>query len=122
MHRVRIHICRNHVWLGLVLIEPLRRPHVVDRVDHVEEFHRFVSESHLRKRDDRPQRGVRVLSTVFAKTRRIAFDIPRVMWSPVERRRQEQHHLRVASHEMGTHGFYRSRGPSWIRLLRENGP
>jgi len=122
MHRMGIHIRRDGVRLRLVLIDPLWRPRVIDRVDHVEQFHRFVAEAELSQRDDRPQRGVGVLTAVLANSWNIAFDVPGVMRHAIEGRCQQQNYLRVASHQVGPHGFHRARRASRVRALGENRP
>jgi len=98
--RVRVHVGRHDVGLGPVTFGALRRARVVDRVDHVEQFHRLVALSQPRECDHGPERGVRVLPAILPQAREIALDVPRVPGRAVEGRRQQQHHLRVAADEI----------------------
>ena len=90
---------------------------MVDRVEHVEQFHRFVAETQLSERDDRPQGGVRVLAAVLADTGHVALDVTGILRHAVEGRREQQHDLRVASHQVGPHRLHRARGAARVGIL-----
>ena len=69
-----------------------------------------------------PQRGVRVLAAVLANARQVALDVARVARHLVERRREQQHELRVAAHEIGAHGVHRALGAPRLGRARQHGP
>ena len=73
-----VDVSRHGVGLGLVPAHIAGGARVVDRIEHVEQLHRFVAEAETCQRDDGPERGMCVLPAVFAHTRQIAFDVTRV--------------------------------------------
>ncbi len=75
-----------------------------------------------RERHHRPQGRVRVLPAVFAHPRKVTLDVAGIVRHAVERRRQQQHQLRVAAHQVGAHGLHRPLGAPRLRRLRRAPP
>ena len=88
----------------------------------MEQLHRLVAHAEPRQRDHRPQRRVRVLAAVLADARQVALDVAGIARHPIEGRRQQQHELRVAAHQVGAHGVHRALGAARLRRAREHGP
>ena len=122
VHRVRIHVGRHHIRLRTVSFDRVARSHVVDRIDHVEELHRFVTLTEPRKRDDRPDGGVRVLPTVLAHAGKVTFDVSGIEGRPIERGREQQHDLCIAPHQMRSNGVHCSFRAAGLRRSRQHGP
>ena len=122
MHRVRVDVRRNGVRFAAVAFDRLRRPRVVDGVDHVEQLHRRVTTADAPQRDHRPQRRMRVLPAVFANPGQVALDVAGVVRHPIERRREQEHELGIAPDEMGVHGVHRAFRAARLRDLRKNRP
>jgi hypothetical protein len=99
-----------------VVLDAVWRAHVIDRIEHVEEFHGFVAEPEPAQRDHRPQRRVRVLPAVLANAGQIPLDVPRIVRHAVERWRQEEHQLRIPPHQVSPHGLHGAGRPLWIRF------
>src|SRR3546814_2988685 len=95
-----IHIGDRDVGLDLVARHALRRRCVVDRIDQREQPGGAVAVAHLREREDRPLRAVRVLATVLAPAGRIGLDVAGVVVGVLERRgeqRSEEHTTELQS-------------------------
>jgi hypothetical protein len=88
---------------------------VIDRVDHVEQFHRLVTHAEARQRHDRPDGRVRVLAAVLPNAGQIPFDVARIVGHPIEGWRQQEHDLRVAPHQMCAHGIHGALGAARLR-------
>ena len=75
-----------------------------------------------RQRDDRPERGMRVLAAVLADARQVSLDVAGIVRHAIERRREQQHDLRVAPHEVRADRFHRALGALRLRRLRQHRP
>ena len=76
VHRMRIDIRRDRIRLATIPLDVFSSPHVVNRIDHMKQFHRFVAQPQACERDDRPERGVRVLAAVLPHAWNVALDVP----------------------------------------------
>ena len=119
---MRVDVGGDGVRLRAVPLDALGRARVVDRIDHVEQLHRLVAQPQPRERDDGPERRVRVLTAVLADAGQVALDVAGIVGHPVERRRQQQHELRVAPDQMRAHRLHRARGAPRLRRLRQHRP
>ena len=122
VHRVRVDVGGHDVGLGLVALDAFGVARVVDRVDQVEQLHRLVAHAEPGQRDHHPQRRVRVLAAVLPDARQVALDVAGIARHPVEGRRQQQHELRVAAHQMRAHGVQRALDPARLRRARTAPP
>src|SRR5579872_334903 len=105
-----VHVGARDVWLDLVAIDGIARTRMVDRVQEGEELGSFISVTKYRKRDDRPERSMGVLTAVLTNAGRIGLDIPWVERRSVERGAKEPDNLVAAIDESGVDRCHRRRG------------
>src|SRR5882672_6585353 len=108
VRRLGIDVRGHDVRLQLVRVDVRLPASAADRVQKIEEVCGLVSFADFGERDQRPDRGVGVLSAVFPDARRVSFYIPGVEGCPVEGRREEQQEPGLAPDEMtfdGPHGL-----------------
>ena len=122
MHRMRVDVGGDRVWFDAIPLAVFGRPHVVDGIDHVEQFHRLVAHAEPRQGENHPGDRVCILTAVLADTGHIAFDVAGIVRHPIEWRREQQHHLGVAPHEMRTHRVQCPLGARGLRGARQDGP
>ena len=122
VHGVSIDVGRDDVGFRPVSLRIFGRSHVINRVDHVEQLHRFVAHSEARQREDCPQSGVSILAAILPNARQIAFDIAGIVRHPIERWRQQQHNLCVATDQMCTNGIHGALGAAGLRRSGQHGP
>ena len=87
---VRVNVSGDDIRLDLVAIHVSRGPRMVERVEHVEELHRFIPAAQPGHGYDDPQSGVRVLAAVLAQTGWIALDVAGILRRLIEWRCEQQ--------------------------------
>ena len=88
----------------------------------MKELDSLVAIAQLCEGHDRPKRGMRVLTAVFAHAGYIAFDVSGITLASIEWRREQQDDLSVAPDEVAADGVHRTLGAISRRGLREHRP
>src|SRR5271168_3622845 len=92
MWRSAVNVGRDDIRFHLVTVHVGPGAGMVDGIEQGEQRHCLVALPEFGKCYDRPQRGMRVLATVFANAWRIAFDVTWIERRLVERWREQQRH------------------------------
>src|SRR5687767_7467475 len=91
----RVDVCCHHIRLDTVDLSAFQALGMVDRIEHVQQRMRPVVDAELRKCENHPAGGVRILPAVLAYARRVALDIPGIERGFVKGR-GEKHRYSVA--------------------------
>src|SRR5208283_4350807 len=73
------YVSRDHVGFSLVALNIRGQPRAVQRIEHMEKLCGLIPVPELRQCHNRPHRSMGVLAPVLANSRRVAFDVARVL-------------------------------------------
>ena len=102
-----VDVGRDHIRFDLVPSNAGRCVGVGERIEHLKQRERPVAVTAHGSRQHRPQRGMRVLSAIFAHTGQIAADVSGIGIVPAERRREQLDQSCVFTHQLLVERFHR---------------
>src|SRR4051812_41550609 len=117
-----INISGDDVGLDLVPVNASASARMVDGVQDCEELTGLVPVAECGERENGPDRGMGILTPVFADAGKVSFDVARVQVSAVEWRGEEEDEAVIATHEMLLDRCHGTRAARRLSGTRDDAP
>ena len=118
----RVHVRGDDVGLNLIPVDVLWRQRMRERIDHLVELECSIALVAERRRENGPQRGMRVLRSVLPNARQVSLDVAGVVGRLVERRREQHQKARVFANEMLLERRHRAGLLFGLACIRDDAP